>query len=98
MGLFTSGKKKEMSLSEVTKLLSELRIPTGFVFTPINLDTEKKKFFNSDTYEPQFTYRIVKNKNAEIFSKLSSVSVIILNSLSLRKIQVTLCMLLVIMN
>lgn len=59
-----------MTLEEVTKLLSELRIPTSLVFTPINLKTEKEKFFASDTYEPQFEYRIVKNRNKEIFSQL----------------------------
>lgn len=63
-----------MTLEEVTKLLSELRIPISLVFTPINLLEEKKKFFASDTYEPQFSYRIVKNRNEEIFSKLSSIS------------------------
>ncbi len=70
---FSKNDKSSMKLDEVTKLLSQLRIPTGLVFTPTNLDIEKKKFFKSDDYEPQFTYRIVKNKNNEIFKKLSTV-------------------------
>lgn len=74
MKLFNRGNKSEMSLDEVTKLLNELRIPTGLVFTPTNLEVEKRKFFESDTYNPQFTYRVVKNKNSEIFKKLESVS------------------------
>lgn len=70
---FLFGKKKVMSLAEVTTLLSNLRIPTALVFTPTNLESEKKKFFNSDTYNPVFEYRIVKNNNAEILKKLSKV-------------------------
>jgi hypothetical protein len=62
-----------MSLQEVTNLLDELRLPTSLVFTPTNLDTEKKKFFNSDTYNPQFQYRVVKNINKDVLKRLSSV-------------------------
>jgi hypothetical protein len=62
-----------MQLEEVTNLLDELRLPTSLVFTPTNLDIEKKKFFNSDTYNPQFQYRIVKNVNRDVLKKLSSV-------------------------
>lgn len=72
MALF-SRSKKVLSLAEVTNLLEELRLPTSLVFTPTNLDIEKKKFFNSDTYNPQFQYRIVKNINKEILKKLSCV-------------------------
>lgn len=74
---FLFGKKKVMSLAEVTTLLSSLRIPTALVFTPTNLESEKKKFFNSDTYNPIFEYRIVKNNNAEILRKLSKVKEIV---------------------
>jgi len=70
---FLFGKKKVMSLAEVTSLLGSLRIPTALVFTPTNLESEKKKFFSSDTYNPVFEYRIVKNNNAEILKKLSKV-------------------------
>lgn len=65
--------KKSLKLDEVTNLLTELRLPTSLVFTPTNLDIEKKKFFNSDTYNPQFQYRIVKNVNREVLKKLSVV-------------------------
>jgi len=73
MDIFFRKAKKTMKVEEVTKLLGELKIPIALVFTPINLNSEKKKFFDSDTYEPQFQYRIVKNKNREIFRELSSV-------------------------
>lgn len=69
-------KKKEMTLQEVTELLEQLRLPTALVFTPLNLESEKKKFFDSDTYEPYFKYRIVKNENDKVLNKLSKVQVI----------------------
>lgn len=72
MNIF-SRNKKVLKLEEVSKLLGSLRIPTALVFTPTNLETEKKKFFNSDTYNPVFEYRIVKNSNSEILKKLASV-------------------------
>lgn len=65
--------KKTLKLDEVTKLLGSLRIPTALVFTPTNLESEKKKFFESDIYNPVFEYRIVKNNNNEILKKLASV-------------------------
>jgi hypothetical protein len=65
--------KKEMTLEEITGFLGELRIPTSLVFTPINLDKERSKFFNSDVYNPQFEYRIVKNKNEKILKEISNV-------------------------
>jgi hypothetical protein len=70
-------KKKTLKLDEVTKLLGDLRIPTALVFTPTNLEAEKKKFFNSETYNPVFEYRIVKNNNKEILKKLSNVKEIV---------------------
>lgn len=73
VNLFSKSGQSVMKLEGVTKHLSSLRIPTGLVFTPTNLEIEKQKFFASDTYEPQFTYRIVKNNNAEILKKLSSL-------------------------
>lgn len=62
-----------MKLDEVSLLLSSLKIPIGLVFTPINLREEKEKFFNSDTYNPQFIYKRIKNNNGEVFKKLSSI-------------------------
>lgn len=66
-------KIESMSLKDVTTLLDGLRIPISLVFTPTNLELEKKKFFDSDTYEPQFKYRMIKNRNREILSELSNV-------------------------
>ncbi len=77
VNIFTKSDKSSMRLDEVTKVLSNLRIPIGLVFTPTNLDIEKKKFFESDTYEPQFTYRLIKNNNKEVFKKLASLKEIV---------------------
>ncbi len=65
-----------MKLEDVTSLMSKLRLPTALVFTPINLKEEKKKFHDSDSYEPHFRYRIVKNSNGEILKKLSSLKLV----------------------
>lgn len=72
MSLFEK-RKKQMTLHEVAGLLEQLRLPTALVFTPLNLESEKKKFFESDTYEPYFKYRIVKNDNKNILEILSKV-------------------------
>ena len=66
-------KKKSMILEEVTKYLEQLKLPTALTFTPLNLQSEKKKFFNSDIYSPYFKYRIVKNNNEHILDVLSKV-------------------------
>lgn len=68
---------KEMKLDEASALLNQLRLPTSFVLTPINLEEEEKKFFDSDTYNPIFKYRGVRNKNEEILKKLLPVEKII---------------------
>jgi len=71
--LFSKTGRKELTLAEITELLQELRIPISLVFTPTNLKEEKSKFFESDTYEPYFEYRLVKNRNNSIFRKLVSL-------------------------
>ena len=62
-----------MKIDEVSSLLTNLSIPIGLVFTPINLKEERERFFDSDVYEPHFRYRGVKNSNSEIFRRLSSL-------------------------
>lgn len=62
-----------MTLEEVTSRLEKLRLPTALVFTPLNLESEKKKFFDSDTYNPYFKYRLVKNSNEGILEELTRV-------------------------
>jgi hypothetical protein len=69
--------RKGITLQEVTSLLNNLRLPIAMVFTPVNLKSEKKKFFDSDTYNPDFQYKIVKNNNDDILKKLSYVEEII---------------------
>jgi hypothetical protein len=71
--IFSRKGKKELKLDEVTEILHELRIPISLVFTPTNLKEEKKRFFDSDTYEPYFEYRVVKNNNNNIFRELSTL-------------------------
>jgi hypothetical protein len=63
----------KLTLDEVTEKLDALRIPISLVSTPTNLQSEKQKFLKSETYSPKFQYRIVKNKNNEIFADLLSV-------------------------
>lgn len=76
MGILNKA-KKGITLEEVTKLLNQLRLPTAMVFTPTNLKAEKKKFFNSDTYNPVFQYKVVKNSNEDILKKLLHVEEIV---------------------
>lgn len=59
-----------MNLEEVSNILADIRTPITYVFTPINLEDEKKKFFDSEIYNPQFKYTILKNRNREIFEIL----------------------------
>lgn len=66
-------RKKQLTLEEITESLDKLRIPTALVFTPTNLEEEKKKFFDSDEYNPQFRYRKINNKNKSILEDLSGV-------------------------
>ncbi|MDD3474667.1 MAG: DUF1704 domain-containing protein [Candidatus Dojkabacteria bacterium] len=73
LDIFSRKAKKELSLDEVTNILQQLRIPLSLVFTPINLKEEKKKFFESDNYDPYFEYKVVSNKNDQIFKELSNL-------------------------
>jgi hypothetical protein len=77
MVLFAKKDKKKLTLEEVTSKLSGLKIPLSLVSTPVNLQQEKKKFFDSDTYNPRFKYRIVRNRNAEILKELLEVEEIV---------------------
>jgi len=73
MGWLKKNEIEGMSLGEITELLGWLRTPTGMVFTPINLKEEKEKFLDSSTYNPQFKYHVVKNKNASLLKTLTQV-------------------------
>ncbi len=76
MGILNKA-RKGMNLQEVSSLLNDLRLPIAMVYTPINLKSEKKKFFDSDTYNPYFQYKIVKNNNDAVLKKLLHVEEII---------------------
>lgn len=71
---FDRKSKKVLKQKEVDKLLEKLRLPLSLVFTPINLQQEKEKFFESDVYEPQFIYRKIKNQNKEVFEELADLT------------------------
>lgn len=73
MNVFSKSDKTSMRTDEVNQLLYKLRLPLSLVFTPINLKSEKEKFFSSDTYDPIFTYRKLKNNNSEILKRLASL-------------------------
>ncbi|MBN2101235.1 DUF1704 domain-containing protein [Candidatus Dojkabacteria bacterium] len=68
-------KNKEMSLEKVSELLSGVATPLSLYLVPTNLDSERKKFFGSSSYNPQFKYRRPKavSKNNGIFDKLSGL-------------------------
>lgn len=65
-----------MRLNEVTKKLGALRIPVSLRITPINLEQEKEKFFDSETYSPIFQYRKKGNNNDKIFKELGNLQTI----------------------
>lgn len=69
--------KKQVSLEEITKKLNKLRMPFGLVFTPTNLEEEKIKFLESDTYNPVFKYKIVRNSNEQVLAELSQVQEVV---------------------
>ena len=73
MNMFSKSGKTSMTIEEASLLLSKLRLPLSLVFTPINLKEEKEKFLNSDSYEPNFVYKRIKNNNSEILKKLLSL-------------------------
>lgn len=73
---FFKKNKIEMTQSEVNEALRLLRIPTALTITPINLDEEKQKFLDSETYNPQFKYNIRLNNNEKVFSQLRSIKCI----------------------
>ncbi|MBD3329443.1 DUF1704 domain-containing protein [Candidatus Dojkabacteria bacterium] len=64
---------KSMTLEKVTRHLNKLRLPLSLVFTPVNLASEKKKFLEASTCNPQFKYEIVKNSNNEIIESIKDV-------------------------
>ncbi len=76
MFTFFRKNKKEVTLSEISTML-DLKLPIALVFTPTNLESEKKKFFESDSYNPVFEYKLVKNDNYAKLSKLASVSKVV---------------------
>ena len=68
-----SGGKKSLKMSEVEAFLFGLKLPLALVMSPTNLKEEKKKFFESDSYNPMFEYRTIKSSNDQIFSELASL-------------------------
>jgi hypothetical protein len=69
--------KEKISLEEVTNKLALLRLPISFSITPLNLESEKEKFFNSDIYNPQFVYKKETNENEKILKELSRIKEIL---------------------
>ncbi len=63
-----------ISERELFELADRLSLPIIYVFTPVNLEKEKRKFFNSDTYNPKFVYKQVKNDNDKILDELMKVT------------------------
>lgn len=76
MLIFGKKGKKIVTQEEIVSKLDQLKLPTSYVFTPINLAEEKEKFFDSETYNPVFKYKPVKNVNASILKELANVDVV----------------------
>lgn len=76
MFIFSRKGKKSLSQEDVVRKLDLLKLPTAYVFTPINLESEKRKFMESETYSPVFKYKKVKSDNDRVFKELSSVEVV----------------------
>jgi hypothetical protein len=49
-------RKKVISYKDLILRMSDIRLPLSYALTPENYDQEKEKFFDSDTYNPQFQY------------------------------------------
>lgn len=73
MNMFSKSGKSIMKIDEVDQLLFKLRLPLSLVFTPINIKEEKEKFLSSDSYEPNFIYKKIKNSNSDILKRLNSL-------------------------
>lgn len=76
MLIFGKKGKKIVTQEEIVSKLDQLKLPTSYVFTPINLAEEKEKFFDSETYNPVFKYKPVKNANASIIKELANIDVV----------------------
>lgn len=73
--MISKGKKKtKMTKDEVTEIMSQVVTPLSLYLVPTNLEEEKDNFFDSFDYSPQFKYRKVVNKNAQVFEKLNTVN------------------------
>ncbi len=71
--MFRKKNKKKIHVDVLNEKLNSLRIPLSLVTTPINLEEERVKFMASEKYNPRFRYRVVKNKNDNIFKELEQV-------------------------
>lgn len=65
-----------MKYAEVNKIMSSIATPLSLYLVPSNLESEREKFFESETYNPQFRYRTA-NKNKGVFRKLSTLEEIV---------------------
>jgi hypothetical protein len=74
--IFSKKGKKSVTQDEVVKKLDLLKLPTAYVFTPINLESEQRKFMDSETYNPVFEYKKVKSENSSILRELATIEVI----------------------
>ncbi|MBI2356664.1 DUF1704 domain-containing protein [Candidatus Dojkabacteria bacterium] len=74
MFIFSRRGKRVVTQEEVVAKLDLLKLPTSYVFTPINLDEEKQKFIESETYSPNFKYKPVKNVNSSLLRELADIT------------------------
>jgi len=67
-------KPEKLTYSEYNELISQIATPIGLYLVPVNLDEEREKFFDSETYDPQFKYKKAnKRKNFDVLDGLSEL-------------------------
>ncbi len=65
-------KKKEMTHTEVEKILAKVATPMSLYLVPENEKAERDRFFKDSSYNPQFVYR-KSNKNKGIFEQIDGL-------------------------
>ncbi|HOU75841.1 MAG TPA: DUF1704 domain-containing protein [Candidatus Dojkabacteria bacterium] len=67
--------RKVISYKQLMHQLGGLQLPVTYALTPLNLNQEKEKFFNSEKYNPHFVYRKSELKKSKaILTELATIS------------------------
>lgn len=67
-------KPEKLTYTEYHEKISQIATPIGLYLVPTNLEEEKQKFFESESYNPQFIYRKSnKKENFQVLDELSEL-------------------------